>query len=47
MADEQRPLMEHLLRERLALRGIGRAVGVRLTWVVHCMVERCAAGSDH
>jgi insertion element IS1 protein InsB len=47
IADEQRTLIEHLLRERISLRGIGRAVGVSLTWLLHFMVERFAACPDH
>lgn len=46
IADEQRPLMAHLLRERLSLRGICRAVGVSLAWLWHLMVERFAACPD-
>jgi insertion element IS1 protein InsB len=44
---EQRTLMAHLLRERLALRGICRAVGVRLPWLLHFMVECFAACPAH
>ncbi len=47
MADEQRTLIEHLLRERISLRGICRAVGVSLTWLLHFMVECFAACPDH
>jgi len=47
IAREQRLLMEHLLCERISLRGICRAVGVSLTWLVHFMVERFAACPDH
>ena len=39
IADERRTRVEHLLRERLSLRGICRAVGVSLTWLLHFMVE--------
>src|SRR5918992_5634443 len=39
IADEQRTLVEHLLRDRISLRGICRAVGVSLTWLLHFMVE--------
>ena len=39
MADERRTRVEHLLRERISLRGICRAVGVSLTWLLHFMVE--------
>jgi hypothetical protein len=44
---EQRTLIEHLRRERLSLRGICRAVGVSLTWLLHFMVERFAACPNH
>ena len=47
IADEQRPLIAYLLRERISLRGICRAVGVSLTWLLHCMVERFAAWPEH
>jgi transposase-like protein len=47
IAHEQRTLIEHLLRERISLRGICRAVGVSLTWLLHLMVERFAACPDH
>jgi insertion element IS1 protein InsB len=47
IADEQRTLIEHLLRERISLRGICRAVGVSLTWLLHFMVECLAACPDH
>jgi insertion element IS1 protein InsB len=36
----------HLLRERISLRGICRAVGVSLTWLLHFMVECFAACPD-
>jgi insertion element IS1 protein InsB len=47
IAREQRMLIEHLLCERISLRGICRAVGVSLTWLLHFMVERFAACPDH
>jgi insertion element IS1 protein InsB len=37
----------HLLREPISLRGICRAVGVSLTWLLHFMVECFAACPDH
>jgi transposase-like protein len=43
IADEQRTLIEHLLRERISLRGIGRVVEVSLPWLLHFMVECFAA----
>ena len=46
ISDEQRTMIEHLLRERISLRGICRAVGVSLTWLLHFMVERFAACPD-
>lgn len=47
ISHEQRTLIEHLLRERISLRGICRVVGVSLTWLLHCMVERFAACPGH
>jgi insertion element IS1 protein InsB len=47
MSYEQRTLIEHLRRERLSLRGLCRAVGVSLTWLLHFMVERFAACPAH
>jgi insertion element IS1 protein InsB len=47
ISHEQRTLIEHLLRERISLRGICRAVGVSLTWLLHFMVARFAACPDH
>ena len=46
IAGEPRTLIEHLLRERISLRGICRAVGVSLTWLLHVIVERFAACHD-
>jgi insertion element IS1 protein InsB len=40
-------VIEHLLRERISLRGICRAVGVSLTWLLHFLVERVASCPDH
>jgi len=47
ISSEQRTLIEHLLCERISLRGFCRAVGVSLTWLLHFMVERFAACPDH
>jgi insertion element IS1 protein InsB len=47
IASEQRRQIEHLLRERISLRGICRTVGVSLTWLLHFMVERFTACPDH
>jgi insertion element IS1 protein InsB len=46
IADEQRTMVEHLLRERIALRGICRAVGVNLTWLLHFLVQCSTACPD-
>ena len=46
ISDERRTVVEHLLRERISLRGICRAVGVSLTWLLHFMVARFAACPD-
>jgi insertion element IS1 protein InsB len=43
----QHTLIERLLCERISLRGICRAVGVSLPWLMHFMVERCAACPEH
>ena len=47
ISSEQRTRVEHLRCERISLRGICRAVGVSLTWLLHFMVERFAACPDH
>jgi insertion element IS1 protein InsB len=47
ISSQQRTLIERLLCERISLRGICRAVGVSLTWLLHFMVERVAACPDH
>jgi hypothetical protein len=47
ISHERRTLLANLLRERLSLRGICRAVGVSLTWLLHFMVECFAACPDH
>ena len=39
IAPEQRLRIEQLLCERISLRGICRAVGVRLPWLLHLLVE--------
>jgi hypothetical protein len=43
----QRMLVERLLCERLSLRGICRAVGGSLTWLLPFMGECFAACLDH
>jgi insertion element IS1 protein InsB len=47
IAAERRAEIANLLRERLALRGICRAVGVSLPWRLHGMVECFATCPDH
>jgi insertion element IS1 protein InsB len=47
IADDQRKLIERLLLEKVSLRGICRAVGVGLRWLLYFMVERFATAPDH
>ena len=47
IADETRALIERLLLERISLRGIGRAVGVGLKWLLGFLVQCFAALPDH
>ena len=47
IAAEQRRRIEQLLCERISLRGICRAVGVSLTWLLHFLVECFTACPDH
>jgi len=44
---EQRKRIEQLLCERISLRGICRAVGVSLTWLLHFLVECFTACPKH
>src|SRR5262249_22464128 len=44
---ECRAELANLLRERISLRGICRAVGVSLTWLLHFMVECFASCPAH
>ena len=44
---EQRTLVERLLREKISLHGICRAVGVRIRWLMGFMAARFAALPDH
>src|SRR5689334_22177445 len=44
---EQRLLIERLLQERISLRGICRAVGVGLRWLLQFMVARFQAAPEH
>jgi insertion element IS1 protein InsB len=47
LAEDTRALSERLLVERLAVRGIGRAVGVPRKWVVGFLVQGVEALPDH
>ena len=47
VSDETRGLVERLLLERLSLRGICRAVGVGLKWLLEFIVNRFEALPDH
>ena len=47
IADEKRTLIERLLVERLSLRGICRAVGGTLKWLLGFLVQCFAALPDH
>ena len=47
ITEEQRALIERLLLERISLRGICRAVGVGLQWLLQFMVERFEAAPEH
>src|SRR5262245_66404305 len=44
---EQRTLVERLLCEKISLRGICRALGVSIRWLMDFMVARFAAVPDH
>ncbi len=47
VSDETRSLIERLLLERLSLRGICRAVGVKLKWLLGFIVNQFEALPDH
>ena len=47
ISHERRTLVANLLRERISLRGICRAVGVSFGWLLHFMVECFAACPNH
>jgi insertion element IS1 protein InsB len=47
ITEEQRTLIERLLLERISLRGICRAVGVGLRWLLQFMVEWFQAAPKH
>jgi insertion element IS1 protein InsB len=44
---DTRALIEHVLVERISLRGICRAVGVNLKWLLDCLVQCFEALPDH
>jgi IS1 family transposase len=47
ISDDTRALIEHLLLERISLRSICRAVGVRLKWLLGFLVQCFEAMLDH
>jgi hypothetical protein len=47
VVEEQRPLVERLLREKISLHGICRAVGVSIRRLMNFMVARFWAAPDH
>src|ERR1043166_3929923 len=47
ITEEQRAVIERLWLERISLRGICRAIGVGLRWLLYFMVERFTAAPDH
>ncbi len=47
ITEEERLLIERLLLERISLRGICRAVGVGLRWLLQLMVARFREAPDH
>ena len=47
ITEEQRALIERLLLERISLRGICRALGVGLRWLLYFMAERFTAAPEH
>jgi IS1 family transposase len=47
ITEEQQALIERLLLERISLRGICRAVGVGLRWLLQFMVARFQAAPEH
>jgi len=47
IVDEQRPLVERLLCEKISLPGSCRAIGVSIRWLMDFMVARFAAVPDH
>jgi insertion element IS1 protein InsB len=47
ITEKQRAVIERLLRERISLRGICRAIGVGLRWLLYFMTERFTAAPEH
>jgi transposase-like protein len=47
ISDDKRGLIEQLLVERISLRGICRAVGVKLKWLLGFLVQCVEALPDH
>src|ERR1700747_1493080 len=47
ITEEPRAVIERLLLERISLRGICRAIGVGLRWLLYFMAERFTAAPEH
>jgi insertion element IS1 protein InsB len=47
ITEEQRALIERLLLERISRRGICRAIGVGLRWLLYFMADRFTAAPEH
>lgn len=47
IAEDQRTLVERLLREKISLHGICRAAGVSIRWLMDFMITRLKALPDH
>ena len=47
IAEDKRALIERLLVERISVRGIGRAVGGTLQWLLGCLVQCFEARPEH
>jgi insertion element IS1 protein InsB len=47
IAEEKRTLIERLLLERISLRGICRAVGIKLKWLLGFLIQCVEALPDH
>jgi hypothetical protein len=47
IAEEQRILVAHWLWENISVHGSCRAIGVGITWLMHCTVTRFKTEPDH